>query len=200
MVELQPSKLIAGVRFPLPAPKDFFTIIVLCPTLNLHFNHQHTNHLSHKLKLGRCVFIMLIKFAIKDIVADKKDKTHIVLREKKTGKSKSFRINDALRDIINDYVALMDSESFLIPSRKKTSSIRRQQAYRILTAAGKKVGINGEIGCHTLRKSFGYHFYKNYQDIALLQKIFNHSSPSITLRYIGITQDIMDDAIDDFSL
>ncbi|GKS12930.1 hypothetical protein YDYSY3_39300 [Paenibacillus chitinolyticus] len=57
-----------------------------------------------------------------------------------------------------------------------------------------------EIGTHTLRKTFGYHFYKRYKDVALLQQIFNHSAPSITLRYIGINQDIMDQAINGFHL
>jgi len=35
---------------------------------------------------------------------------------------------------------------------------------------------------------------------SLLQKFFNHSFPSITLDYIGITQDIIDDSIEDFNL
>ncbi|MDX9806823.1 MAG: site-specific integrase, partial [bacterium] len=53
---------------------------------------------------------------------------------------------------------------------------------------------------HTLRKTFGYHFYQKTKDVALLQQLFNHSAPSVTLRYIGINQDIMDMAIEDFSL
>ena len=51
-----------------------------------------------------------------------------------------------------------------------------------------------------MRKTFGYHFYQKTHDVALLQQMFNHSAPSITLRYIGINQDIMDQAMDDFSL
>lgn len=46
---------------------------------------------------------------------------------------------------------------------------------------------------HTLRKSFGYHAYNNGYDITLIQKLFNHSSPAVTLRYIGITQDEIQD-------
>ena len=49
--------------------------------------------------------------------------------------------------------------------------------------------VEGAIGMHTLRKTFGYWAYKQGIDIILLMKIFNHSSPSITLRYIGITQE-----------
>ena len=54
------------------------------------------------------------------------------------------------------------------------------------------------LGCHSMRKTFGYHYYKQTKDIALLQKIFNHSSPAITLAYIGIDQDRMDRAYTTF--
>ena len=43
-------------------------------------------------------------------------------------------------------------------------------------------------------------FYKKTKDIAMLQKLFNHSSPSITLAYIGIEQDEIDEAYDDFEI
>jgi integrase len=93
----------------------------------------------------------------------------------------------------------MDDEDYLFRSFRSQLPIKRVQAYKILKRAAKKVGIS-EIGTHTLRKTFGYHFYQRTKDVALLQEIFNHSSPSVTLRYIGINQDIIDKAIDDFSL
>jgi integrase len=51
-----------------------------------------------------------------------------------------------------------------------------------------------------MRKTFGYWHYQQYHDVAMLQTIFNHSSPSITLRYIGINQDEIDKSYRDFSL
>ena len=51
-----------------------------------------------------------------------------------------------------------------------------------------------------MRKTFGYFHYKQYKDIALLQQIFNHSSPSISLRYIGIDQEEIDKSYEGFSL
>ncbi|SET85503.1 Phage integrase family protein, partial [Oceanobacillus limi] len=56
------------------------------------------------------------------------------------------------------------------------------------------------IGTHTLRKTFGYHLYKQTGDVALLQKILNHSDPAFTLRYIGIDQDAMNKAIKEFKI
>ncbi|MBO8430908.1 site-specific integrase, partial [Spirochaetes bacterium] len=56
------------------------------------------------------------------------------------------------------------------------------------------------IGTHSMRKSFGYHHYKQFKDVAMLQMIFNHSSPQITLRYIGINQDQIDNSYRQFEL
>ena len=49
-------------------------------------------------------------------------------------------------------------------------------------------------------KTFGYHHYQKFKDVAVLQKIFNHYSPQITMRYIGIDQDMIDDSYNNFIL
>lgn len=141
---------------------------------------------------------------ISDILAlkvkDVRDKTHISIKEIKTDKLKRFKINNGLLDELNKYIIGMDDEEYLFQSKKGDNKpISRVQAYRILNDAAKKVGLE-QIGTHTLRKTFGYHFYQKTKDIALLQQLFNHSAPSVTLRYIGINQDIMDKAMDDFNL
>ena len=70
----------------------------------------------------------------------------------------------------------------------------------LLKNAAKKAGVKGNIGTHSLRKTFGYHHYKRFNDIGLLQKILNHSSSAITLCYIGITQEIIDMSYKNFNL
>ena len=133
-------------------------------------------------------------------VKDVRDKTHISIKEKKTDKPKRFKINNGLLDELNRFIIGMGDEEYIFKSKKGDNKpISRVQAYRILNDAGKVIG-HSEIGTHTLRKTFGYHFYQKTKDVALLQQLFNHSAPSVTLRYIGINQDIMDNAMDDFSL
>lgn len=132
-------------------------------------------------------------------VSDVKSHTHISITEKKTGKNKRFLINDMLRKEIDRYIDGMNDDMYLFPSRTGDKPITRVQAYRILNDVSNRLGIE-DIGTHTLRKTFGYWHYKQHKDIAILQDIFNHSAPSVTLRYIGITDDIKDKTIENFYL
>jgi integrase len=56
------------------------------------------------------------------------------------------------------------------------------------------------IGTHTMRKTFGYWYYKQFKDVAELQKILNHSHPEITLKYIGITDEQIENNMRNFVL
>lgn len=132
-------------------------------------------------------------------VEDVRARTHIIITEQKTGKYKRFLINDMLRMEINKYIDGMRQEEYLFKSRKGDKHISRVQAYRILNKVAAKLGMD-EISCHSMRKSFGYWHYQQYKDVAILQSILNHSSPSITLRYIGISDENKDETIKDFYL
>ncbi len=127
-------------------------------------------------------------------VGDVRDKSHVVIRERKTNKTKRFMLPVKLREEIEDYTAHMSDEEYLFPSRNLPT-----QAYRALVKAGDVLGRD-DIGTHTMRKTFGYAYYRRTKDLAFLQNIFNHSAPSITKRYIGITQDEIDETLKDFSL
>lgn len=138
----------------------------------------------------------LINLKISDVIDDKgKIKDRISLKEKKTGKSKDFPVSDVAKKAISEYLGTKQYElnEYLFASRKGKGSINRQQAYKIINDAAREVGITDNIGTHTLRKTFGYHAYQAGIDISILQKMLNHSAPCVTLAYIGITQDQIDD-------
>ncbi len=128
-------------------------------------------------------------------VGDVRDRSFIALREEKTGKSKNFRINDAIKRATAEFIPPdAGDDEYIFRSRKGANRpITRVQAYRILNDAATRAGITEPIGCHTLRKTLGYHAYKANEDLATLQALFNHSSQAVTLRYIGITQDTIDE-------
>jgi len=130
---------------------------------------------------------------ISDIVKNRisvvKGKKSLTLRENKTGKQTIIEIAPPLRMCLAKYCSSREPEEYLIRSRKGYNKpITRQQAYNILNKMADHFKLDN-IGCHTMRKTFGYHFYKKYNEIATLMNIFNHSSQSITLRYIGIDQE-----------
>ena len=138
----------------------------------------------------------LLRLKVEDI----RERSHIVIREQKTGKERRFRINDSLKTEIAAYVEGKADDSYLFVSRQGGKRpLSRVSAWRILNSAARKAGLDS-IGTHTLRKTFGYHYYRMSRDIAMLQKIFNHASPGVTLRYIGITQDAIDESLERFSL
>lgn len=140
---------------------------------------------------------------ISDIVAlnveDVRNKNYIQIVEKKTNKFKKFPINAKLKPVIADFIKGRRDKEPLFKSYwgKRYGRIT---AYYMLKDACKRAGLEEKIGTHSMRKTFGYHHYKKFKDVVLLQKIFNHSSPQITLRYIGIEQDQIDYSYNNFIL
>ena len=137
----------------------------------------------------------LLELKMKDI-ADKKGAPvkRISLREQKTGKAKDFPLGKSSVKAIAVYIKSVGAYEpcDYVFFSKKGGRITRQHAWKILNAAARAAGIKDNIGTHTLRKTFGYHAYNQGVDIALLMETLNHSAQSITLRYIGITQDQKD--------
>lgn len=135
-------------------------------------------------------------------VKDVKSKNQISMREKKTGKQRIFPINPFLKRALGSYIEdyNLDMDDYLIRSQGKMNKpITRDMAYKIMKEAAEYFGLMN-IGTHTLRKTFGYHFYMQTKDIVTLQKIFNHSDPSITLIYIGIEQSKINEKMNKFKL
>jgi len=136
----------------------------------------------------------LLKLKTSDVLDEKgRVKDRITVREKKTGKTKTFPFSDTVIKALKEYLLGTLPDRALFPSRKGGGPITRQQAYRIINDAAKMVGLKDKIGTHTLRKTFGYHAYMAGVDVTRIQSLLNHSSQKETLRYIGITQDELDD-------
>lgn len=132
-------------------------------------------------------------------VGDVKGRSYISLKEKKTGKYKKFPINPNLKPAISKFVKNREDEEPLFLTIFNTR-MGRVMAYKIINSACKKAGLDIAIGTHTMRKTFGYHHYKQYKDVAMLQMIFNHSNPKVTLCYIGIEQDEIEESYRNFYL
>lgn len=132
-------------------------------------------------------------------IKDVRNKTHIDVVEKKTGKHKKFPINIKLKAMIDNFIEGKSGDEPLFKTRFN-GRLDRFQAYKIINRACREAGLDCKIGTHSLRKTFGYHHYQQFKDVVILQKIFNHSSPSTTLRYIGIEQEEIDESYNNFIL
>ncbi|HQI06083.1 MAG TPA: site-specific integrase [bacterium] len=134
-------------------------------------------------------------------VSDVRNKYHIIIREQKTGKEKKFMLNDSLKEELDRFISSKGDDDFIFESKRtRNKPLERTRAYFILNRAAETAGLKIRIGTHTLRKTFGFHFYQRTKDIALLQQLFNHSGQSVTLRYIGINQSVSDEAMREFNL
>ena len=123
------------------------------------------------------------------------------LKEQKTGKSKTIKLNSKLVNSISIYASnnnLSDDDYLFFSSRNRDEHIKRSRASKIIAKAGDMIGI--VCSAHSLRKTFGYLAYKNGTSIELLMQIFNHSSQSVTLRYIGITQENINEVYDSINI
>ncbi|NLW90993.1 MAG: site-specific integrase [Syntrophomonadaceae bacterium] len=138
----------------------------------------------------------ILRLKIKEV----KDRNGINIREMKTGKQRTFEINPVLKKALAEYCEGKDPDDYLIKSRQNYNRpITRSMAYKILQAAAERFGIES-MGTHTMRKTFGFHFYMQYKDVVALQKIFNHADQSYTLRYIGIEQQTINEKIKQFKI
>ncbi len=134
-------------------------------------------------------------------IVDVKGKNHIEIKEQKTGKIKRFPLLGNLQSMIEEFIKGKSDYDYLFKSRNgENRPITRVMAYMIINDACQKAGVTDNVGTHTLRKTFGYHHYQTFHDVAILQYLLNHSSPSITLRYIGITQDNVENTLQQFEL
>lgn len=136
----------------------------------------------------------LLKLKVKDL----KRKKRLVILEGKTKKPRIIQLDNIYGEI-QEYIKMINSE-WLFPSRKGDKAISSTQAYRQLSKAAEMADMAEGIGTHTMRKTFGYWHYKQFKDVAQLQMILNHAHPEITLRYIGITAEEIENNLSNFVL
>lgn len=144
---------------------------------------------------------------------DVKGKVHIKdavrILEEKTEKVREFAINKSASEAITTYLNSQkscDLEDYLFVSRKgNNESLTVESAHKIIKTTMRELKIKGNFGTHTLRKTFAYHIYannikENPSIVETLQRILNHSSSAITLRYIGITKEVITDVYNTLNL
>lgn len=156
-------------------------------------------------KRDYCIFVVginvglragdLLSLKIKDVTDGNTIFDTVTIKEQKTGKTRNFALNKNAKEAIQLYInslADYDLNDYLFKSRKG-GHLGVRPLHHIIKTITNDLGIKGNYGTHTLRKTMAYHRYINNVPLETLQKLLNHSSSSITLRYIGITQKVIID-------
>lgn len=132
------------------------------------------------------------------LIEDEEDTSDgIDIYQSKTKKHRTVFLNAACEDALEWAFpikgAYLHSEGYLFPSREG-GAIQVGTFRKVLKEAAAACGLKQNIGTHTCRKTWGWHQYKYNSekanlDITMLQRAFGHSSPEVTLRYLGITDE-----------
>lgn len=131
----------------------------------------------------------VIKLRLCDIVRDG-DRFRLEIAEKKTGKQRVFTVPLVIQQYIENY-CLRNS----IPRETVIFPITERTVQKQLKIVCDYLGFEG-ISTHSFRKWYATEIYKaNGYDIALVQRLLQHSSATVTQRYIGIEPQRIEEAI-----
>lgn len=132
----------------------------------------------------------LLRLQVKD-VRQLKPGQHITIREAKTGKDNILMINKPVYKALKDYLLKLNpgDDDYLFASRKGKQPLTISSVNHLVKKWTRAINLNsGNYGAHSLRKTFGYHQRTQYGvGFEVLAKRFNHTSPAVTMRYLGLS-------------
>ena len=132
----------------------------------------------------------ITKLRLCDIVQDG-DRYRLEITEQKTKKSRVFTVPLVIRQYIENYCLRSR-----IPPDEPIFPITTRAAQKQLKLVCDYLGYDG-ISTHSFRKWYATEIYKNSgYDIALVQRLLQHSSAAVTQRYIGIEPQRIEAAIE----
>lgn len=139
----------------------------------------------------------LLELKVGDV--DIKVGDRITLREKKTGKENVIILNKEINGALIEYLKSIEliKDHYLFKSRKgKNYPLTTYAVTGYVKRWAESINLKGNYGAHTLRKTWTYHQRKTFGvSWEVLAKRLNHSSPSITRRYLGIQEEEVEEIL-----
>lgn len=140
----------------------------------------------------------LLMVRVKDVKSLKPGE-FITIREKKTGKQNILMVNKAIHKALRSYLEKVrpGNDDYLFSSRKTREPLTIQAVNALINKWTRAINLNhGNYGAHTLRKTFGFMQRTRYGvGFEVLAKRFNHSSPTTTMRYLGLMSDEVNEVL-----
>ena len=122
--------------------------------------------------------------------------------KRKNRKLKQIKLNSVIRPELISYVRYYELEPndwIFFSLREPLNPLDRVRAWAILKEAATRSGI-AKFGTHSMRKTLAYNVYNKTKDLALVMRLLNHNDPDHTLRYIGVVQQDLDTAYEQYSI
>ena len=133
-------------------------------------------------------------------VSDIKNKKFLKFKDV-TNITRVFPLNAEIKIMLQEFCNLRKNKEFLFSSKKDSSkAITRIEVFRKFKTVCEVIGVDGNYSVASWRKTFGYHYYKQFGDILFLQWLFGQTSPQETLDYIGVKEDLNSHFNKEFSL
>lgn len=131
----------------------------------------------------------LLRLKVQDLKHLKPGET-LKIREQKTGKDNYLMVNKTSFKILKQYLDEMkpNDDEYLFKSRKGDNQpLSVGTVGNMVKSWCRSINLRGQFSSHSMRKSWGYIQRKKFGvGWEILCKRFNHSSPSVTMRYLGI--------------
>jgi len=148
------------------------------------------DHLLFTLGINNGIRVVdLLRLNVKQVM-EVKPNEFIRIKESKTGKTNVLCFNKAVHKSLTNYLHKTNPnpDEYLFKSRKGNNQPLQSQAVsKLVKKWTKAINLRGNFGAHTLRKTFGYiQRTKHGVGFEVLARRYNHSSPAITMRYLGI--------------
>ena len=131
----------------------------------------------------------LLQLKVSDL-KDLKPGDSIQIKESKTKKTNVLSINKEVHKTLRHFLVTQNPKGneYLFKSRQGSRPITVMYVNRMVKSWCESINLSGNYGAHTLRKTFGYIQRTKFGvGFEVLCRRFNHSSPAITMRYLGIT-------------
>lgn len=142
----------------------------------------------------------VLRLKIDDVFNNGEVKKDAFIHDKKTGKPNVIYLKPLKKDLEKYYEWLKENDlldKWLFPSSKRPERhITEKQYYKIMADTGDWLGIP-YLGTHTMRKTGAYRVYQqSNHDIGLVMHLLNHSSEKMTLAYLGLDRESVEDKLD----
>ena len=131
----------------------------------------------------------ILRLHMSDFVRDG-NRWRLNMTEEKTGKQRRFTVPDQVYDFLRGY-----ADAHKIQDNELLFPVCAYAVQKQLKKVCDHLGYEN-ISTHSFRKWYATSIYNDSgHDIVLVQRLLQHSSPMVTRRYIGVSDEQMEQAI-----